>query len=276
PVTRIEQWIANPYAIFARDILRLEPLPPLAGQADSRLRGIIIHDVLNAFARGFPEALPEDIAAALMRLAEEQLRQAGADARSAVFWRPHLRRFARWFAMIEPQLRAGVSRVVSETPGSLDLELPETPFTLTARADRIDMRKDGSLALYDYKSGEAPREQRVADLRAPQLPLEAAIASRGGFEGVPGQPVSRLAYIRFLGRGDGGALIALGKKEPGELADKAVAQLEALVRAYADPRQPYRALRRALFANSAQYRYDDYAHLARVAEWSAGEGGDEG
>ena len=28
-VTRIETWIANPYAIFARDILRLEKLPTL-------------------------------------------------------------------------------------------------------------------------------------------------------------------------------------------------------------------------------------------------------
>jgi ATP-dependent helicase/nuclease subunit B len=30
---------------------------------------------------------------------------------------------------------------------------------------------------------------------------------------------------------------------------------------------PYRALRRARFTFA--YKYDDYAHLARVAEWSA-------
>ena len=38
-VTRIETWIANPYAIFARDILELETLPLLGAEPDAALRG---------------------------------------------------------------------------------------------------------------------------------------------------------------------------------------------------------------------------------------------
>jgi ATP-dependent helicase/nuclease subunit B len=38
-----------------------------------------------------------------------------------------------------------------------------------------------------------------------------------------------------------------------------------LIAAFDRDATPYKAIRRARF----QYKYDDYAHLARVAEWSA-------
>ena len=49
-VTRIERWIANPYEIFARYILKLEPLKPLGTEPDAALRGSIVHDVLHDFS----------------------------------------------------------------------------------------------------------------------------------------------------------------------------------------------------------------------------------
>ena len=51
------------------------------------------------------------------------------------------------------------------------------------------------------------------------------------------------------------------------LAQTAQQGLQRLIDAFDREATPYRALRRARFA--AAYRYDDYAHLARVAEWSA-------
>ena len=48
--------------------------------------------------------------------------------------------------------------------------------------------------------------------------------------------------------------------------------LERMIERYDDPETPYRALRRASFANA--YEYDDFAHLARVGEWSAGDDGE--
>ncbi len=50
-----------------------------------------------------------------------------------------------------------------------------------------------------------------------------------------------------------------------QLARAARQGLERLIATFDDANTPYRALRRARFT----YRYDDYAHLARVAEWSA-------
>lgn len=270
-VTRIEQWIANPYWIFAREILRLRKLDPLAQGRDVAMRGTLVHDVLNRFAQAHPEGLPNDIASELMRLAAHELEELSGDPVVRAFWQPQLARFARWFAETEPGRRAGVLRVHSELSGRL--ELPDLGFTLTARADRIDMGEDGSIAIYDYKTGAAPSANRVRDLKAPQLPLEAAIAAAGGFEGLDKLPTAALRYIRATGRGNDGEEFEAAD-DPAQLAEESVAMLRELIAAYADPGQPYRVQRRPGFANSAQYRYDDYAHLARVAEWSAASEGE--
>ena len=59
-VTRIETWIADPYSIYARDILRLRPLDPVDADPSAAERGTVIHRILEAFVRAHPDALPAD------------------------------------------------------------------------------------------------------------------------------------------------------------------------------------------------------------------------
>ena len=264
-VTRIQDWIANPYSVYARAILRLSKLEDLAGEPDAALRGSVLHDALMRFTRKHPETLPKDIAAALMQEVNALLNELGDNARVKTFWQGQFARFALWFAATEPGRRAGAARAVAEVKGKMDLG----GFTLSGVADRIDMLQDGTLSIYDYKTGTPPAFSDVDDGRAPQLPLEAAMALQGGFDDIPAAHASRLAYIRAHGYGAGGEERDAGKAAPDVLAAEALDKLGELVRDYSDPAQPYRALRRQKF----DYRYDDYAHLARVQEWQAeGEG----
>ena len=273
-VTRIEDWIANPYAIFARDILRLHKLDDLAGDPGPALKGTLVHDALQRFAQAHPGKLPQDIASELMRVARELFGQFGDGARIETFWQGQFAVFAKWFAATEPARRAGVARVHCEVPGEMTLD-QASGFTLSARADRIDEREDGQLAIYDYKTGGLPSPKQVSDGKSPQLPLEAAIAVAGGFSKLEAVPVSMLAYISARGYGEGGKEVNVSEKtSPGELAEDAIAQLADLVKAYSDEARGYTAMRRANFSNANQYRYDDYAHLARVLEWQAGPGGE--
>jgi ATP-dependent helicase/nuclease subunit B len=268
-VTRIEAWIANPYAIFACDILKLGKLDGIAEEPGPALKGMLVHEALQRFAQAYPDKLPNDIAAEIMRHANALFGEFGDHARIKTFWRGQLAVFARWFAATEAERREGVNRVNAEVSGVLEID---NSFTLSGRADRIDLRADGTLAIYDYKTGTPPTPAQVEKGIAPQLALEAAIALGGGFEGVPAGPVSRLAYIRARGYGEGGEERGANKDLlPDELAAQALQHLERLVAAYAVETQPYKALRRAGF----DYRYDDYAHLARVKEWQAGGEGEE-
>jgi ATP-dependent helicase/nuclease subunit B len=269
-VSHLETWIANPYAIFARDILRLEPLDPLGQEPGPDIRGSVIHAALAQFAARHPDALPQDVEQALMGLAREAFRELEASPRVAAFWLPRFERFARWFAETEPARRKGKARVVSETSGAFVVAAPAGPFTLTARADRIDV-VDGGLVISDYKTGKPPSDEKVRSGIAPQLPLEAAIAKAGHFAGIPPAAVTALRYIRASGGEPPGEEHTVKCPDVAALASAALAGLERLVARFDDPSTPYRPGRRAGF----RYDYDEYAHLARVAEWSADTGTSE-
>lgn len=272
-VTAIERWIANPYAIFAQHVLQLDALPPLGQPPDARLRGAIIHDALGRFAQHHSEQLPADISAALLAEAAAVLDTYSAHPRIAAFWRPRFKRFADWFGETEPARRAGISRVVAETTGKHVIDAPFAPFTLSARADRIDIGASG-LTIIDYKTGTPPTLKAVDAGRSPQLALEALIVGVNGFAGLPlDLPVTRLSYIRATGGEPPGKETELKVKDLPDLIARTRAGLEALIADYDDPATPYRALRRASLGNG--YLFDDFAHLARVAEWSGGEGGGE-
>jgi ATP-dependent helicase/nuclease subunit B len=267
-VTAIERWLANPYAIFAQHVLELEALPELGMPPDARLRGAIIHDALSRFAKRYPDALPADIAAELSREAAGVLETFAAHPRIAAFWRPRFDRFAAWFGETEPSRRVGVTKVVSEITGKHVMPAPFAPFTLTARADRFDIGESG-LAIYDYKTGTPPSGKAVESGQSPQLLLEALIARVNGFGTVPPLPVKQLTYIRATGGEPPGKETSLKIENLDALVDRTATGLEALIAAYDDIRTPYRALRRASLKTA--YTFDDFAHLARVAEWSGGE-----
>ena len=265
-VTRIEKWIANPYEIFARYVLKLEALKPLGELPDNAMRGQIVHHALHEFALRHPDSLPDDIEAELIASADRHFTALGGSPRVEAFWRPGFARFAKWFAETEPARRSGVVKVAAEVDGELDLAV-ERGFRLSVRADRIDLCEDGSVVLYDYKTGRVPTAKQVEGLFAPQLPLEAAIASGGGFAPLGAREVSGMHYIRASGRGDGGEEQPAAKAAPAGLAEKALADLIKLIERFDRADMPYEAKRRPGTAFNRIYDYDDYAHLARLAEW---------
>jgi ATP-dependent helicase/nuclease subunit B len=269
-VSNIETLIANPYAIYASAILKLAPLNPLGADPGGAERGQIIHDVLHHFANRFGEELPDDCAREFLRLFDGLAALYGEQAHIQAFWRPRLERFAHWFAETEPA-RRGDALTLSEVRGSFRFMAPGGEFNLRARADRIDLHPDGTLAIYDYKSGEMPKEPAVTSFKAPQLPLEALIAREDGFEGIGSTRIAHLSYISAKGGEPAGEQLDL-KTPAAELAEGAREGLATLIAKFDDPSTPYPALRRSLFPNG--YRYDSYAHLARVAEWADEEDGE--
>ena len=57
-VTAIETWLRDPYAIYARHILELDPLDPLDADPGAAERGLFIHKALGTFVKRFPRELP--------------------------------------------------------------------------------------------------------------------------------------------------------------------------------------------------------------------------
>lgn len=269
-VSGVETWMANPYAIFAREILRLEPLPLIGTEPDAALRGSVIHAALASFAKAFPGALPADIAAEVMKFARMELETLTGNPRVAAFWLMRLERFAQWFAGQEPELRRGVTSSLVEATGAMVLEGPAGPFTLTARADRVDVA-NGEVFITDYKAGASLSKMRkdAKEGFAPQLALEAAIVLANGFAQLAVNRIGGLRYISASGGDPAGDVFDIKVDDLEKLASDTRAGVERLIASFDNPDTPYRAVRRARFS----YDYDDYAHLARAAEW-AGAGGE--
>jgi ATP-dependent helicase/nuclease subunit B len=124
---------------------------------------------------------------------------------------------------------------------------------------------DGSVAIYDYRTGSG-QEKDVTDFTAPQLGLQALIAQEGGFRAVRGERrVAKLAWLLAKGE-EGGEEKLYGRQDLDTLAEDARNRLTALLTHFDDETTPYTAMRRGGFKTA--YRFDDYAHLARVEEWS--------
>ncbi len=263
-VTQIETWQRNPYAIYARRILRLEALDPLDGEPGAADRGNLIHDALDGFIRAGP---PVDAEAALEALlAHGRGVFESVIDRPAVwaFWWPRFERIARWFVAAEAMRTPEIAKSHSEVRGEIELQGPGGPVKLTAIADRLDQRLDGDWTIIDYKTGLLPNKSDVERGLAPQLSLEALILRRGGFSGLPAGEAASLDYWRLTGGEPAGQMRAHAEAVAG-LVDAAEAGLLRLIDVFGREETPYRAVPDPERAP----RYDDYAHLARVKEWSS-------
>lgn len=262
-VSRVEDFIKNPYAIFAREILGLEPMDRLGADPGPALRGSVLHAALSQLTREFPSVLPPYGADRLVDRALAILDAHRTHPRIAAFWIPRIRRFAKWYVATESARRQGVNHIHTELSGQLVFDAPAGAFTLNARADRIDIMPD-RIVITDYKTGGIPKRNAVESGFAPQLPLEAAIAAAEGFAGVPAGRAIALRYIRATGGIPPGEQDDVAS-DASTLAAQMLENFKALVALFDDEATPYRPVRR----HGLTYDFDDYAHLARVAEWSA-------
>jgi ATP-dependent helicase/nuclease subunit B len=270
-VTGIETLVRDPYAIYARHVLRLRPLDPIDADVDARDRGNMVHAALEAFARRFPGDLPPLPEAELVEIGRQIFAKHMDRPAVAAFWWPRFVRIAEWFAAFQTERQADGFRIAGvECAGELDLG----GFTLSARADRIDADPDGRLVVIDYKTGTTRTARQALSGMAPQLPLTAAVAKAGAFAGIPAAAIAALVYAKLGDAKQGGdwQTLAPGKEidDADAFADEALSRLRKLLQRYGDPSQPYLSRPRPQFVKHA----GDYDHLARWLEWSR-DGDDE-
>jgi ATP-dependent helicase/nuclease subunit B len=277
-VTRIETLRRDPYAIYAEYVLRLQPLEAIGAEPAGREIGTQWHEALSAFSAKFPGSeWPDDAREALARIGREQFAAMLADPSFRALTWPRVMRGFDYFLDFDRAQRQIVERILVEKSGALQIPLKGSdPFTLTARADRIDLLKGGGAILIDYKTGAPPGIGEVQVGFAPQLTLEVAMLARGAFAEARGVKAVGALYLK-LGGAKGGETRELVFKNAGffEIVDKHYAELIVLLEQFARIETPYLSRPYPKFAG----RFSAYDHLARVKEWSAtgglgdGEGG---
>lgn len=254
-VTQIKTLIRDPYAIYAREVLRLRPLDPLMKEPDALQRGNVVHDVMEHFVRGAvadPTMLTPEV---LMSLTRDVLAAEVPWAEARILWQARMARIA------EAVVAGEAARLSAGQPAAYEVKgramIPELGFDLTAKADRIDLDPRGHALIYDYKTGamSSPSAQMSFDL---QLLLEAAMAERAAFEGLDPMHVIRAAFV-----GLGSDTKEVDAPLEKITADEVWKRFTLLIGRYLDADQPFTA-RRAMFKSTD---ISDYDHLARYGEW---------
>ncbi|WP_099825038.1 double-strand break repair protein AddB [Oceaniglobus indicus] len=260
-VTQIKTLIRDPYAIYARHVLRLRALDPLHPEPDAPLRGTVLHEVFEHFVRDVPDPAAPDARARLLAIADETLAKGVPWPASRRIWAAKLARVIDWFLSTERDRRREATPLALEDFARFPV--PGTDFTLTGKADRIDRRTDGRLVIYDYKTGTPPKAAEMTYFDK-QLLLEAAMAEAGAFPRIPRATVAEVAYIG-LGSTPVFDPLALRDAEAEHPLDpdRTILELRRLLDSYDRRTQGY-ASRRAMHKT---WNDGDYDHLARFGEW---------
>ncbi|WP_411816644.1 double-strand break repair protein AddB [Hyphococcus sp. DH-69] len=269
PVTAIEKLLRDPYAIYAQRILRLRKLDPLGEEFDARHVGNLFHKIMEDYAKA-----PESDAAAgkekLLQLFDEYAPEYGYEPHHHAFWRQRVEDACAWLARWDEEQRALGAPAVLEGKGEYTFQLDGTDYTLSARADRIDMRATGGAFIIDYKTGDPPTLSMQQKF-SPQLSLTGFIVEKGGFSSLGAAPVDGFEYIKVLDRKE--------KDRPsratGDDAAKLIADtrdgLFSLLLHFSNAENAYISQPRPQYTDS----FGDYDHLARRRERNAQGGGDE-
>lgn len=178
-VTEVDRLKADPYAFYAKRMLRLVPLDPVDADPSAAWRGTAVHNVLEQWARRDDCAPSELHARALAMLADER-----THPMMRALWQPRLMEAIDWIAQEIAAQAADGRRVLGvEQEGQIQF----AGVTLKGKFDRIDRLPDGTLAVVDYKTGQPPSPKAVRAGYSLQLGLLGLIAEEGGFAGIVGE-----------------------------------------------------------------------------------------
>ena len=274
PVTQVEALTRDPYAVYARNVLRLYPLDRPDEPMEQRARGTAIHSAFERFSEEWPGLAGAEAGRRFADLYLEELRAAGAPESALARETALAAEAGAWIAQMETRRRADGALIFVERGGEARFTTRRGEFTVTAKADRLELAPDGRVHVLDFKTGPAPSAKQVTTGFSPQLTLTAAIIARGGFQDLGVRAPGELVYVRITGRDPAGEEIEPLAKEggTGDWPEQAWQGVRDLVGRYDDPSHPYRSRTAPQFVKTYA---SDYDHLARVYEWST-SGDDEG
>jgi ATP-dependent helicase/nuclease subunit B len=275
-VTEVETLRRDPYAVYARRILRLRRLDPLLRDPGAAERGNLFHDIVHAFALAGIDAFSDDAQARLVEIGRAEFDKLELPADIDAIWWPRFVRMAAHFINWERRRPRGIQARLAEARAKA-VAVGASGSSLSGRADRIDLRPGDMADVLDFKTGSSPSKAQAHTLLSPQLALEGALLMRGAFEDAGVRTPAELAHVRMKPNGEviEESILEYNRqpKSADSLSSEAWERLERMLSHYNRESVGYRS--RALPFREGDVS-GEYDHLARVLEWSAGGDGDAG
>lgn len=254
-VTQVKHLVRDPYAIYARKVLRLNKLDPLQPSAEAPLRGVIYHKILELFVQEGLDATTPSALTRLNAIAREQLELQCPWPTVRLQWLARMELIAPLFLEQEAIRQSRGTVTAIEAWGETLVGL--TGVKLTCKADRIDSTPTHEALIYDYKTGAIPSKEQQKQFDK-QLLLEAAMLTRGAFAKVGAMPVADAAFLG-INKDMKTVPAPLEDTPPDQVWD----EFGTLLHKWQQRSRGYTA-RMAMFTTKD---ISDFDHLARFGEW---------
>lgn len=260
-ITQMDMLKADPYAFYARNILKLEALKPVDADPDPAWKGTLVHKIIEDWTKS-GERDPDSLVA----FAETALTDSSVAPALRLLWQPRIIAGLRWVAT-EIAANAADGRSIETFETRAEGEI--SGIRVHGRIDRIDRQADGDLVVVDYKTGGPPPKAKVAAGYALQLGLSGALVEAQAVKGLSGKVAGFEYWSLAKKNGDFGYVASpLSKKaKDGELdastfADFARAEAGAAIGRWLIGDAPFKAKLKPDYAV-----YKDYDQLMRLDEW---------
>ncbi len=264
-ITQVGLLMRDPYALYARKVLKLSALAPVDEPLGFGERGSFIHEALEKFVQEYEGIPPEMRYKRLLEIGQEVLKSEWNRDTIWAFWWPRFCRAAEWFISAEEERRHKAAPAWIEKMAEMPFQMPYGEVIIKAKPDRIDRTKDGGAIIMDYKTGVVPREDAVTLGLEPQLPLEGVMLRHGVFGDF--KDVAHLVYISIAGKSDSPDKIKILKNHEA-LIEAAEEGVRGVFAEFGREETPFLSHPDALKGKADP----DFVHLARIAEWRTNMG----
>jgi ATP-dependent helicase/nuclease subunit B len=280
--THIELLIRNPYAFYARKILKLYPLDEIMKQPDFADFGNFIHKVFEDYCSDIIARNNSDMAISKdENHSHSEITQDSGDCRvehsssrndiltigKQILAEYHYSNFTKnlWWpkfvniaeAFLKFAKEKDLEQIFTEIEGRWNIHFDEDIITLTAKADRIEITKDHKVNIIDYKTGGVPSKKDVSLGLSPQLLIEQMIVETGGFKEFAYREIGDLVYVKISASKPNIKEICI--ETSAEIIKEATLGLKKLLRFYLSDDFAFHSMPNKKYAP----RYNDYEHLAR-------------
>lgn len=174
-ITEISDLISNPYSLYVKKILQLKELKKIDYEPSNSEYGSFVHKSLEELVKQNSQI--QTLSKATENIDsvdfEKIFGQFFISDEAKLIWLPKFKKILADFLVTNQLFLSKINQV--EVPVSLNFATINRTILVRGRVDRIVINQDNSIEIFDYKTGNPPQNNEVANGKEPQLTIAAYI-----------------------------------------------------------------------------------------------------
>lgn len=253
-ITDIAKLRSDPYAIYAKKILKLKELQKIDYETGFAEFGSFIHKILEEYVKA-PQAKE-----LFIKKAQKIFEDYFTSIQAQLTWWPKFENIFDNF--IQTEEKFSYLKNYTEIPAHIVIN----NITLRGKIDRAALNQNNAIDIYDYKTGQISSIKSVISGDDPQLTISALMIIEGLIE-IDMKNYDNIASINYwkLSLSNQSDITTICKKsdELQILINAAKSGLEKLFSYFENEENGYISAPKL-----KQYKKNEYHHLARIDEWN--------